>query len=471
MSAPLPRRRLRDDARDIWEAGVEAVRADRLVAAAMRIDGNELVICDERRDIDSVGRIAVVGAGKAGAAMAAAVEQVLAPTALAARLTGWVNVPADCVRSLNKIHLHAARPAGVNEPTEAGVIGSRQILEIVTQLHRDDLCLVLLSGGGSALLPAPNPPVSLTDKQVVTRHLMRAGATIGELNTVRTRLSLIKGGGLARATQAGRLVALIISDVIGDPLATIASGPTCASTATDAGAAAVLQRYAAGSPAAYQRVCDHLRSAAAVPANDAAAAGAAATCRVTNHIIGKNATALAAAAARARQLGYRVVSLGSQNAGEASQEGRHLAHRCRAARGGQSDRSPTDLCLLSGGEPVVDMGAIDRPGKGGRNQQLVLAALVELRRDGCNQIVILAGGTDGEDGPTDAAGALADAELAARVTELQLDPADYLRRFDAYNLFAQVGGLLQTGPTQTNVMDLRVALVRQGVWTPEQPRC
>jgi glycerate 2-kinase len=502
MTQPSAPRRLREDARAIWQAGVDAVRADRLVRAALRVEGPDLVVCDERFPVESLGRVAVVGAGKAGAGMAAAVEQVLAPTPLAKRLEGWVNVPADCVRPLTQIHLHAARPAGVNEPTDAGVQGAREILRIVSQLGRDDLCLVLLSGGGSALLPAPKPPITLADKQAVTRHLMHSGATIEELNTVRKRLSLIKGGGLARAATAGRLVAMIISDVVGDPLSTIASGPTCGDATTDAEALAVLGQFTGGPPAVPQQVLDYLRTAAAEAARpkspacrtppciltpqgcqvrgfslreNALVRGAnghvqreptptilngVAACRVTNHIIGHNATALAAAADRARQLGYHVVSRGSDNRGEASQEGRDLARRCLASSAGKADPPSGDVCLLSGGEPIVDMAATDRPGKGGRNQQLVLAALVELQHDDMPRIAILAGGTDGEDGPTDAAGAWLDAELRGTAQRLQVDPVDYLQRFDAYTFFSRCGGLLITGPTHTNVMDLRVALVR-----------
>jgi glycerate-2-kinase len=395
----------------------------------------------------------VVGAGKAGAGMAAAIEDVLAGSRLAARVVGWVNVPADCVRPLGSIHLHAARPAGVNEPTEAGVEGARQILNIVSELGRHDLCLVLLSGGGSALLPAPKPPITLDDKQAVTRFLMHSGATIDELNAVRKRLSLVKGGGLARTSRAGHLVALIISDVVGDALGTIASGPTYADVTTDAAALAVLEKFRAGPPAVPQRVLDYLHRAARTPQPLPPPLG-----NVANHIIGRNATAVAAAAIKAEQLGYRVTSLGSDNRGEASAEGRDLARRCVALRDrGEEDRRP--VCVLSGGEPIVQLSETDRPRKGGRNQQLVLASLDALKDDGMRRLAILSGGTDGEDGPTDAAGAWADAPLLARAARQGLDPRPFLDINDSYNFFRQCGGLLMTGPTHTNVMDLRVALV------------
>ena len=238
---------LRRDALAIWQAGVDAVRSDCLVRQAIRTDGSTLVLGEELLPLDVIGRIAVVGAGKAGAGMAAAVEEAPGPRWLAAKdVTGWVNVPADCVRPLTRIHLHPARPPGVNEPVPAGAEGTAAILRLVESLGPRDLCLCLISGGGSALLPAPVKGVTLEDKLAVTRHLSAAGANIEQLNTVRKQLSRIKGGGLARACRAGRLVALILSDVLGDPLEIIASGPTVEDTSTPQAALAVLDQFGAG---------------------------------------------------------------------------------------------------------------------------------------------------------------------------------------------------------------------------------
>ena len=236
--------RLRRDAESIWRAGVAAVDSKRLVADVVRNTGAELVICGHPIPLAKLNRLVVVGAGKAGAGMAAGFEQAAGAELVRDRLNGWVNVPADCVGSLQSIHLHAARPAGINEPTEEGARGVKQILELVAGLGEKDVCVVLLSGGGSALLPAPVAAITLADKQQVTRMLMHAGATIDELNCVRKQLSLVKGGGLARATQAGLVMTLIISDVIGDPLDVIASGPTVADSSTAADALAVLRKYA-----------------------------------------------------------------------------------------------------------------------------------------------------------------------------------------------------------------------------------
>jgi glycerate 2-kinase len=438
------------DALAIWQAGVDAVCADQLIGRAMQLSAGELTVCGHRFPVDQIGRIAVVGAGKAGAGMAAAVENILGPVVVDRLVTGWVNVPADCVRPLQKIHLHAARPAGFNEPTAEGVLGAEQILQIVSQLQGTDLCLALFSGGGSALLPAPVKDLTLADKQAVTRFLMHSGATIGELNTVRKHLSRIKGGNLARACRAGHLLSLIISDVVGDPLDVIASGPTVADLSTAAEALVVLRKFGARPPGVPRAVFDVLERATGdfAPARDLPAG-------VENHVIGNNAVALAAAARRATELGYVVQSLGSANQGEALAVGRDLAERCVQQRAtGPRGR----LCLLSGGEPIVHLAQTDRPRKGGRNQQLALAALTRLWEDGMPGITVLSGGTDGEDGPTDAAGAVANAAVIAQARALHLDPQEFLAINDAYHFFSQAGGLIKTGPTHTNVMDLRVAL-------------
>jgi glycerate-2-kinase len=450
MTDPI---KARDDALAIWQAGVDAVRSERLVHNVIRRDGDELTICGQRFHLSSLNRIAVVGAGKAGAGMAAAVEQSLGDDVIAGKVSGWVNVPADCLRPLTRIHLHAARPAGVNEPTAAGVVGCEQILKLAGELTDDDLCLVLISGGGSALMPAPKPPITLEGKQAVTRFLMNAGATISELNIVRKRLSRIKGGGLARASRAGHLVSLVISDIVGDPIDMIASGPTCRDTATDAEALAILKRFDALPPQVPNQVMSFLENAA-----QSSPASKEFPRNVSNHIIGNNATALAAAALHARQLGYVVISLGSDNTGEANAEGRALAERCRAIRDG-IEKAPLPTCILSGGEPVVRLAKTDKQRSGGRNQQLVLAGLDALQEVGMDRIVLLSGGTDGEDGPTDAAGAWADASTFQVMIDNALDPKPFLKINDSYRFFDQVGGHLRTGPTHTNVMDLRVAIV------------
>ena len=304
---------LRQQAEAIWRSGVAAVDSETLVRQSIQRQDDRIAIYGESFQIDSLHRIVVVGAGKAGAGMAAGVEASLSPQHIQTKLTGWVNVPADCQRPLQKIKLHAARPPGVNEPTSDGVLGSQHILELVSSLTDDDLCLVLISGGGSALLPAPIAGITLEEKRAVTQFLMRSGATIQELNTVRKRLSRIKGGGLLRAAPAGRMIALIISDVPGDPLDIIASGPTVCDNATPEDAIRILERFTkrgttpTGVPESIWRVLDQqVQSTAARPLP-------AIGCR--NQIIGNNQTAMDAAAIQATALGYEVRSLGTNRQG------------------------------------------------------------------------------------------------------------------------------------------------------------
>ncbi len=450
---------LRSDASAIWQAGVTAVDSARLVRQCVRVAGDVLCIADEELSLAEIRRIVVVGAGKAGAGMAAGLEAALGRDLLAAkRVTGWVNVPADCVRPLERITLHAARPAGVNEPTAAGVEGSARILRLVERLTPADLCLCLLSGGGSALLPAPAAGITLDDKRAVTQHLSGAGANIQQLNTVRKHLSRIKGGRLARACRAGRLITLIISDVLGDPLDAIASGPTVPDTTTAQEALQVLAQFHAEAAGIAPAVFEHLRSQAAAAHSPTSET----TGHVDHFVIGNNAVAVDAAGAEAERRGYAPALVAArQPEGDAESVGRHLAALALRMR---SVAGPD--CLISGGEPTVTLAPAATRGLGGRNQQLVLAALQSLTAPAPERsagqplegILILSGGTDGEDGPTDAAGAWADGPLAHEALARGLDIADHLRRNDAYHFFAPLGGLIRTGPTHTNVCDVRVVL-------------
>ena len=303
---PRTAEQLHADALAIWQAGVSAVRSDRLVRKALRVEGSALVLAGETLELASIGRIVVVGAGKAGAGMATAVEEVLGRRLLAEKgVTGWVNVPADCVRSLARIHLHAARPPGLNEPTQAGAEGAAAILRLVQSLGPKDLCLCLISGGGSALMPAPIEGITLEDKLAVTRHLSAAGANIEQLNTVRKQLSRIKGGGLARACRAGRLVALIISDVLGDPLPVIASGPTVEDASTPEDALAILEQFGGRAAGISPRVFDYFeRKAASPPCSSPGGNKEPTVCSVSNYIIGNNAVAVDAAGREAERRGY-----------------------------------------------------------------------------------------------------------------------------------------------------------------------
>ncbi len=431
---------------------MRSVDSAHLVRQAVVRKGHRLLICEEPLELAPVRRIAIVGGGKAGAGMAAGLLEALGPDMIAGkRLTGWLNVPEDCVRALPPLTLHPARPAGLNEPTEAGVDGTQQILQIVRSLQSDDLCFCLISGGASALLPAPADGIALADKLAVTRQLSAAGANIAELNAVRKQISQLKGGGLARACRAGRLITLIISDVLGDPLNIIASGPTVQDDSTPQEALAVLERFDSRQAGVPEAIFDHLQRRQQAPPR-------APACRVTNHVIGNLATAVDAAGVEAERLGYsHAMTCARQLEGEAEDVGRHLAQMALSMRQG-----PGPDCLISGGEPVVRLAPPAVRGLGGRNQQLALAALEVLASAGAAGIALLSGGTDGEDGPTDAAGALVDEAIIAAARTLGFHPADYLRRSDAYHFFEPLGGLIKTGPTHTNVCDVRVVVVARG---------
>lgn len=446
---------LRDDALAIWQAGLEAVKADRLILENVWVEDSRLIIgknADLVIDLRSVGRLLVIGAGKAGAGMVRGIEKAI-PERLAREksLTGWVNVPEDCVEPTRWVHLHPARPAGLNEPTESGIYGTRKILDLVRSAGPSDVCLCLLSGGGSALLPAPIDGISLEDKQKVTQVLSACGANIAELNTVRKQLSKVKGGKLLRQCRAGWLVTLIISDVLGDPLDVIASGPTVPDTSTPSEAMSILNRYCGREGEIPQSVFEVLEKQ--VAASSQLQSGVVET-QAFHFVIGNNQTAVHAAGQKAIELGFTTTTrVASKLEGLAEDVGRDLAHEglAKLANAGR-------YCLISGGEPVVRLAPREIRGLGGRNQQLVLAAADVLWSDPPRGMILLSAGTDGEDGPTDAAGAFVDASVIHLAKERGMSPGPYLLRNDAYHFFEPLGALIRTGPTHTNVCDLRVVL-------------
>jgi glycerate 2-kinase len=436
--------RLRQDARAIWQAAVEAVDPFELVRTALTPPA------PLAEALAAAERIVVVGGGKAGAAMAAGVEAALAERLEC--LVGVVNVPAEAVRPLRAIRLHAARPAGSNQPTAEGVAGVRAMFDLLAQAGPRAVGLCLLSGGGSALMPAPVEGTTLQDKQQVTALLHACGATINEMNCVRKHLSAFKGGRLAQAFGPRPLFSLIVSDVIGDPLDVIASGPTAPDPTTFADAWAVLDRYQLR-PSVPPSVLAHLERGRKGLIDETPKA---LPDSVHNLVLGSNRRALAAAQQQAEKLGYTVLNLGSYIEGET----RHAAIvHAGIVRSIRTDGRPLPppVCVLSGGETTVTL--TPEHGRGGRNQEFVLAALLHLGAAGMRNVVVLSGGTDGEDGPTDAAGALADEATWQRAVQAGLNPADHLERHDAYPFFEATGDLLKTGLTGTNVMDVRVLLL------------
>lgn len=434
------------------------MRADKLVRDAVHVRGDVLHLGELSFSLKAIRRILVVGAGKAGAGMSLGLLEALGQTVIQDKqLTGWVNVPADCVEDRAPIHLHAARPAGQNEPTAEGVFGAEQIFKMLRAADSQDLCIVLISGGGSALLPLPREGITLADKLAVTRHLSAAGANIEELNAVRKQLSRAKGGGLAREARAGNVVALIISDVLGDPLDVIASGPTVPNPSTPQDALAVLEKFKARDAGVSPRVFAILESLAESSGQTSSPSGSSAR-QVHNLVIGNNAVAVDAAFQEAVRRGYSPLAMSStKSEGLADTLGQDLLKQGMSFLAAEPRHSFVN-CIISGGEPVVVLAPESRRGKGGRNQQLALAALCELNgRD--LSITLLSGGTDGEDGPTDAAGAIIDESSWNSARQKGLDPFSHLQRNDSYPFFDAIGGLIRTGPTHTNVCDLRVILL------------
>lgn len=447
-------RSLLADAQRIWRAGLEAVRPERLLAEAIRREGDRLVIENgvgqaAELDLKRLGRLIIVGGGKAGASMAQGLEAALGPLLPESKQPrGFLSVPGGCAEPTESIRLVEGRPAGVNEPRAEGEAAAREMLDLVSQAGPDDVCLCLLSGGGSALLPAPEPPVTLEAKLLVTQLLSAGGAAIEQLNTVRQHLSLFKGGGLARACRAGRLVTLVLSDVLGDPLDLIASGPTIQPKSTPADALAILEDFGLADRRELEDAVALLKQKSEAPKPPPP------SCECQTLILANNATAVDAAGVEAEKLGYRhAMDCARQSEGPAEEVGRQLAEMALSMRDAPEPHGPN--CLITGGEPTVELAPSEVRGKGGRNQQLVLAAMERL--GDARGVALLSGGTDGEDGPTDAAGAMVDQEIAQKANRDAI--ADSLHRNDAYRFFEPLGGLLVTGPTHTNVCDLRVVTV------------
>ncbi|HEX5430932.1 MAG TPA: glycerate kinase [Bryobacteraceae bacterium] len=422
----------RNHALEIFRAALKAADPESAVQRHLSFDGRVLRAGGHRCSLSNFDRIQAIGAGKAGAAMARAVEKVLG-----GRLAGGiVNVPGGTAARLRKVELN---PSGHPIPDRRGVDGARRMLELARAAGLRDLLICVISGGASALLPAPAPPLTLAQKQEITHRLLHSGAAIREINSVRKHLSLIKGGQLARVAWPATVLTLIFSDVVGDDPAVIGSGPTVADSSTAAEATEILRRYKIAVPrGALQKTPK--------PGDPELA-------RSHPLIVGSNRQAIAAAAAQARKLGYRTAVLSATIQGETREIARmHASIAREILTSGQPLRPPA--CLLSGGETTV---TVKGKGLGGRNQEFVLAAAIEL--DGAGPFTILSAGTDGIDGPTDAAGAIADSGTLTRAAKLGLDAREYLDRNDSYRFFEPLKALLKTGVTGTNVMDLRVILI------------
>ena len=421
---------LRRQALAIFKAALRAANPEQGVARALA-----------REDFSQYRNIYVVGAGKAGTAMAHAVER-----ALDRRITrGLLNVKYGHVAPLRRIELNEC---GHPLPDARGVDGARRIAEIAASAGADDLVLCLISGGASALLPLPADPITLDEKQETTKLLLGCGANIHEFNAVRKHLSAIKGGQLTRIAYPARVLALLLSDVIGDNLDVIGSGPTAPDASTFAQARAILEKYEIlGRVPASVRT--RIESGVRGEIPETPKPGDRIFRRVRNVVIGSNRLAVDAAVAQARAFGFHALVLSTFIEGETREIGRmHAAIAKEIVHAGRPLKPPA--CVVSGGETTVTLHG---GGLGGRNQEFVLAAAIDIA--GLDNVVVLSAGTDGSDGPTDAAGAIADGRTLARGPQA----AEFLARHDSYHYFEALDDLIVTGPTDTNVMDIHLILV------------
>ena len=437
--------KLRADARAIFGSGVKAVDPINAIKGKLKLEDEILFLEGRKYDLGDYSNIYVVGMGKAAASMAQAIEEILGE-----RITrGVVNVKYGHVVPLNIIK---ANEAGHPVPDENGLKGTKEIIELLDKSGEDDLVICIISGGGSALLPLPAGDLELEDKQKLTKSLLDCGADIHEINALRKQISAVKGGRLARLAYPSTLISLILSDVIGDNLDVIASGPTVPDTHTFHDCLDIIDKYelrgrAPGAVIEYiEKGClgDHEET----PKPDDPAFE-----RTHNVIIGSNIIAVTAAKEKARELGYNCLILSTFIHGETEEVAKvHTAMAKEILCSGNPLQKPA--CVISGGETTV---TIEGKGLGGRNQEFVLAAAIDI--EDIEGVVVLSGGTDGTDGPTEAAGAIADGSTIRRGRELGLDAYAYLCDNDSYNFFKPLGDLLMTGPTHTNVMDLRLVLV------------
>jgi glycerate 2-kinase len=439
------REELRDDLQTIFRAALRAVDPAEAIRTHVRREGDLLHVADRTYDLQQYEAVYAIGVGKAGAAMALALESMLGE-----RLRGGhVIVKYGHGGPLNRVTLHEA---GHPIPDEAGVRATRALIDFVKNRGRRDLLICLISGGGSALSPAPVEGLTLAEKQEVTRLLLTCGATIHEINALRKHISQIKGGQLARLASPATLVTLVLSDVVGDALDVIASGPTVSDPSTFADCLEILRQYRLLEqvPEAVRR---HLQAGLSGVIPETPKPGDAVFAQTQTLIIGRNLQALEAASRQAGELGYQPLILSSGIEGETREVAKvHAAIAREVLASGHPLGAPA--CLLSGGETTVTLRG---QGKGGRNQEFALALALDIRQS--PGVAALSGGTDGTDGPTDAAGAVVDWTTCARAEALGLEPRLALESNDAYLFFERLGDLLITGPTQTNVMDVRVMLM------------
>jgi glycerate 2-kinase len=440
----IPSSPIRPLLRKLIVRGLDAVDARKAVGRAISRNGDMLIIGRRRYDLAQYEHVVVLGAGKATASMAQAVEQ-----RLGTRLQGGlVVVKHGHVLPTKRIVI---AEAGHPVPDRYGQRAAARLCAVAEELGRRDLLIVLLSGGASSLLPAPVAGVTLADKQRTTQELLRCGANIHEINTVRKHLSRIKGGRLAELTKA-TVVTVILSDVLGDDLSAIASGPTAPDPTTYQNAVEILKRYCIWR-AVPQRVRRHLDSGCRRLVSETPKPGASLFRRVHHHIVGNNSVAVSAVIHATRESGLRTLAHTPALTGEARDEGRRFGSLAKdIVRDGSPLQRP--CCIVAGGETTV---TVTGKGIGGRAQEFAAAGALEIA--GLHKVWMVAIGTDGTDGPTDAAGAVIDGHTVARAQRLSVDLKRALKRHDTYPALQRLNQLIVTGPTGTNVNDLYLLLV------------
>ena len=431
----------------IFQAALQAV--DPYGSVKSYAEKISLIVTDK-----GYSRLFVVGFGKASCLMAKAVEEQL-PTMIDAGVVVTKyghTVTRDTTKGDGEGKIRVFE-AGHPVPDEKGILATEEIIKLLRDADEKTLVLCLISGGGSALLISPHEHISLKDKQQITGLLLRAGADINELNTVRKHLSAVKGGRLAEIAFPATITSLIISDVIGDRLDVIASGPTAPDSTTYHDALSVINKYALMDQAPLS-VVEFLQKGKEGLVPETPKVNSYIFDRVENIIIGNNRKALDAAKAKAESLGLDAEIISSELTGEAREIGKWLAQKAIGMKkSGEAERA---RCLISGGETTV---TVTGNGLGGRNMELALAFAIGI--EGIDGITFLSAGTDGTDGPTDATGAIVDGQSVKKAKAMGLDPSVYLDNNDSYNFFKQIDGLIITGPTGTNVMDIQVVIVEK----------
>jgi hydroxypyruvate reductase len=414
---------MRQQALEIFQAGLKAVDPTAAIHRHVQRIDDELMVADRRFDLKSYERILIVGAGKAVAPMAKALEDLLGDRVA----DGVIVVKEGHGLPLKRVKISEG---GHPVPDEGGVRGTEKIISLVQDAGERDLVICLISGGGSALLIAPPQGIALADKQAATKLLLACGATIHELNTIRKHLSRSKGGLLAQAAHPATVISLILSDVVGDDLDVIGSGPTVPDSSTFADAEEILKRYGVWNDLA-PSIRDHIQKGLNAKITETPKSGNAAFQRCCQILVGTNLQAMLAAGKEAERLGYQSLILSTKVEGEAREVAKVHAAIAREVLS-SGNPVPAPACVLFGGETTV---TLQGNGKGGRNQEYALAAAQAL--DGDEHIVMLSGGTD----------------------EKGLEAGDYLKRNDSYHFFQQLDDLVITGPTRTNVMDMYLFLI------------